>query len=111
MSGGSYEYAYRHVDDMACSVARRVDNPLRQAFAAHLSLVAKAMHAVEWVDSGDYGPGDEDEAIRKVLAPGAELLAAVAQAERARDMLLAVLDAAAGLRQSVEPSRKTGESK
>lgn len=33
-----------------------------------LRAVAKAAHAVEWVDSGDYGPGDEVEAIRAVRA-------------------------------------------
>jgi hypothetical protein len=33
-----------------------------------LELVSEAMHDVEWVDSCDYGPGDELAAIRAVRA-------------------------------------------
>lgn len=40
---------------------------LRKRFAAHLKLVAKALHDIEWVDSADYAPGDEDEAIQACL--------------------------------------------
>ena len=87
MSGGSYDYAFGRVDDMALSLRDKHSNPLRRAFAIHLALVAKAMHDIEWVDSCDYGPGDEDEAIRVVLSPGAELAAAVAMATEARKML------------------------
>ncbi|HYF55874.1 MAG TPA: hypothetical protein VEA41_16590 [Salinarimonas sp.] len=35
-------------------------------FAELLRLVGRAMHDIEWVDSGDYGPGDEVFAIRQV---------------------------------------------
>lgn len=65
MSGGSLNYLYRRLlydADFAC------DTPERKAFAAHLKLVARALHDIEWVDSGDYGPGDENEAIRACLA-------------------------------------------
>lgn len=76
MSGGSYNYAFRHVDEMAESIeTRHRSTPLRRAFAEHLKLVGKAMHAIEWVDSGDYGPGDEEAAIKAVLGPHAEALA------------------------------------
>lgn len=64
MSGGSMQYLYRRLldeVDFAC------DTPERKAFAAHLELVAKALHDIEWVDSGDYGPGDENAAIRACL--------------------------------------------
>ena len=44
------------------------DTPEREAFAKHLKLVAKALHDIEWVDSADYGPGDENEAIRACLS-------------------------------------------
>ncbi len=37
---------------------------LRKAFAEHLVLVAIALKKIEWVDSGDKVPGDEDEAIK-----------------------------------------------
>lgn len=43
----------------------------RRWFAAHLRLVAEAMRCVEWVDSDDYGPGDEVEAIRALRAHAA----------------------------------------
>lgn len=65
MSGGSMNYLYSkvlHCADFEC------DTPERRAFAAHLKLVAQALHDIEWVDSGDYGPGDENAAIRACLA-------------------------------------------
>jgi hypothetical protein len=91
MSGGSYDYCYTRVLDMAGSIRHKDKNPLRRAFAAHLRLVADAMHDIEWVDSGDYGEGDEEEGIRKVLASGAELAAAIQMAEDARRALDAAL--------------------
>ncbi len=87
MSGGSYDYAFARVDDMASSIRSRHTDPLHIAFAAHLDLVAVAMKAVEWVDSSDLGPGDDVEAIRAVLAPGAELGVAIEVAEKARASL------------------------
>lgn len=74
MSGGSYEYAYRRVEDMAGEIRDRNPSALRRAFAAHLDLVAKAMHDVEWVDSCDYGKGAEEAAIRAVLGTATEAL-------------------------------------
>lgn len=68
MSGGSYDYAYSKVEDMADSLSNKNNSALRRAFAKHLKLVAKAMHDIEWVDSSDYGEGDDEEAIRKVFA-------------------------------------------
>lgn len=67
MSGGSYDYAYNKAEDMADSLCSKTNSPLRRAFGRHLNLVAKAMHDIEWVDSGDYGTGDENDAIAKVL--------------------------------------------
>lgn len=104
MSGGSYNYLYTQIDDLAYRVEDSVD-PRRERtrfdcgqseprvysketkqwivgseaqaiidFAVHervwfaklLRAVAKAAHDIEWVDSGDYGPGDEVESIRAV---------------------------------------------
>ena len=65
MSGGSMNYLYSkvlHQSDFPC------DTPEREAFAKHLKLVAQALHDIEWVDSGDYGPGDENTAIRACLS-------------------------------------------
>lgn len=96
MSGGSYEYLYSRIEDAARQVNARgaTKGPLRAAFAAHLKLVAEAMRMVEWVDSCDSAPGDEDEAIRACLAPGAEveaarleLEAAMKQAEKVHERL------------------------
>lgn len=85
MSGGSYDYAYSRVEELACAI--RCDSPLRRAFCDHLRLVAKALHDIEWVDSYDTAPGSEDAAIRACLAPGAELASAIKSAELARDEL------------------------
>jgi hypothetical protein len=74
MSGGSYDYASYKIDDWAMQVACSGE-PLRVAFAKHLLAVSKAMHAIEWNDSGDGAP-NEDELIRACLAKDAELRAA-----------------------------------
>jgi hypothetical protein len=68
MSGGSYDYAYQRVRDVADEIEERHPEEAKHlAFAAHLRLVATAMRAIEWVDSCDYGPGDDHEAIDAVL--------------------------------------------
>lgn len=61
----------------------------RRAFAKHLEKVAKALHDIEWVDSCDYGKGDEDAAIDACLAPGAALAQLVQDARAARAELAA----------------------
>ena len=40
---------------------------LRKVFRKHLNLVAEALKDIEWVDSCDKGPGDEEKAILEVL--------------------------------------------
>ncbi len=85
MSGGSMDYAYRQVEEAMERFDQRT--PERRAFADHLKRVAEALKAIEWVDSGDYGPGDENEAIRACLAPGEALEAAVRTAREAYDSL------------------------
>jgi len=67
VSGGSYNYAYSNVSMFVDSLERNDSTPLRKAFAKHLKKVVKAMHDIEWVDSGDYGEGDEEKAIKAVL--------------------------------------------
>lgn len=59
MSGGSMDYLYRQVEEANF----KENTSLRKAFRVHLNKVAKAMQDIEWVDSGDCGPGDEDKAI------------------------------------------------
>jgi hypothetical protein len=76
MSGGAYDYAYIKVEDMARELEKHKD-PLRRAFAEHLFSVSKAMYDVEWVDSGDYSPGAEHEAIHIVIDDRATVMSAL----------------------------------
>ena len=71
MSGGSMNYLYSRLEYEATF---HTETPERKAFAKHLELVAKALHDIEWVDSCDYGPGEEDEAIIACLKNASELL-------------------------------------
>ncbi len=72
MSGGSLNYAYRHIEELACELDSNDKTVLQRAFAKHLYLVAKAAHDIEWVDSGDYGKGDDEKAIKAVLSINTE---------------------------------------
>ena len=76
MSGGSMDYAFVRVRT-ALELFKH-DTPERKAFADHIEKVAKALHDIEGVDSGDYEPGDENEAIRACI--GGEAIKAVAEA-------------------------------
>lgn len=73
MSGGSYDYAYFKVGGMAERL-KESTVALRRVFAAHLKMVAEAMHDIEWVDSCDYSDGDELKAIKKCLGERAKTL-------------------------------------
>lgn len=69
MSGGTYGYAYSRIEDLASEIrARSNDMAYRRVFASLLDVCAKAAHAIEWVDSGDYCPGDDVEPIRAALS-------------------------------------------
>ena len=85
MSGGSMNYLY---SKLVWEADFETDTPEREAFAEHLKLVAKALHDIEWVDSGDYGPGAENAAIRACLAGGVKMRAAAEEARRALSDLL-----------------------
>jgi hypothetical protein len=66
MSGGSYDYIYSSIQDIKL---RNTDtDPRRAAMQKILKLVAKAMHDIEWVDSSDYGCGDDHKAIDDLLS-------------------------------------------
>lgn len=69
MSGGSYDYAYTHVEDFAERLSRYPMTPERKAFSAHLTGIAAAMKAIEWVDSGDCSPPHDIDAIKRALGP------------------------------------------
>ena len=90
MSGGFYDYAYARVEDFAShpSLAKTAE---RRAFAALLSDVAEAMHDVEWVDSDDYAPGDENAAIERCLSKEILLEQVIADAHEAAAALTTAL--------------------
>ena len=66
MSGGSYDYIGYKINEI--EIRNIHDDPRRMAFQKLLKLVGIAMHDIEWVDSSDYGPGDEYEAIDACFA-------------------------------------------
>jgi hypothetical protein len=84
MSGGSMNYLYSKLEHNATF---STDTPERKAFKAHLAKVAKALHDIEWVDSCDMGPGDENAAIRACLQPDAVLFTLI---EQAKDVMAAI---------------------
>lgn len=69
-------YLYSQVRDAASNLSRS-DDVKRRAFAVVLEKVATALHDIEWVDSADYAPGDEYEAIDAVVSPKDEAAAVV----------------------------------
>lgn len=84
MSGGSLDYVCYKVSDAADSLESRAKTIQQLAFAKHLRLVGDALHDIEWVLSGDYGKGDEVEAIAKVITPQMELECAIELAVKAQ---------------------------
>ena len=93
MSGGSWDYFYGRLGDVALRLQCERD-PLRKAFGSHLQECARALHDIEFVDSGDYSPGDEVKAIKAVLGsegPALVLSESRKQAEAALEQLKAAL--------------------
>ena len=91
MSGGSLDYVCYKLDDAIEVIERRATTVLQKAFAKHLKDVAKALHDLEWVYSGDYSDGDDVEALRKVVNKEMELEAATNDARIALKQLQDVL--------------------
>ena len=93
MSGGSWDYFYERLEEVASRLQCERD-PLRKAFGSHLQKCAKALHDIEWVDSCDYGKGDEVKAIKAALGsdgPALVLSESRKQAEAALEQLKAAL--------------------
>lgn len=67
MSGGSYSYFCYEVDSFVEEL-NTLNDPKRIAFKKLMFLVSKACHDIEWVDSGDYGVGDERASIDAVFS-------------------------------------------
>jgi hypothetical protein len=68
MSGGSWDYAFNRFDDVADRLAEESD-PLRRLMAKRVALLAKALHDIEWIDSGDYSDGKEVGLSRRFSMP------------------------------------------
>lgn len=86
-------YLYSRIES---DLTFRMDTPNRKAFYDHMQKVVKALHDIEWVDSSDYGPGDEDAAIMACISPADVLVRAIEDANMARYALEAALKAACG---------------
>lgn len=64
MSGGSWDYVYARLQDVAIRLASSSSYD-RRALGVLVDRVAQAMREIEWEDSGD--GGQEAEAIREAL--------------------------------------------
>ena len=66
MSGGSWDYFYRRLDEVASRLCDE-ESPLRVLMGKKLKKAAIALHDIEWVDSSDCAEGDDEKAIRNFL--------------------------------------------
>ena len=82
MSGGSLDYAYYLLNDSIDAIRSRADRAEHRAFVAHLVKVSQALHDIEWMFSGDTGPGDEIPAIMACISK-TDALDAAAESIRA----------------------------
>jgi hypothetical protein len=99
MSGGSYNYAYRRIEDLADEIVDdgacdAASAELRRAFKAHLRDVAEACRAIEWNDSCD-GYKEEEALIRKCLCEGAEIVPLIERVQRLQDVVKRFADVVA----------------
>ena len=66
MSGGSWDYEYARLFELADSLKHQ-KCPYRRAMEEPVRLLAQAMHDIEWVDSHDLGKGEDLKAIKAFL--------------------------------------------
>lgn len=110
MSGGSYDYAYQRVADVADEIrltsccSEYVSVKLRQAFKAHLKKVAAAMKAIEWNDSCD---GDDKDREKILACVGPNILESAIQV--AIDAKKAAEDAAAELGKAIDGAKNSAK--
>jgi hypothetical protein len=83
MSGGSLCYGQDKIEEIVYNIQHASKDPLHLAFAKHLRVCGEAVHALEWMLSGDTRPGAEIEAIRKALPTQCELESAIESAQEA----------------------------
>lgn len=89
MSGGSWDYFYSKLEDVAVRL-KCEDTPLRRAFGTHLIACSAALKAIEWSDSGDTEMGSDEALIEAALGKNKDALVlkeAIKSAQQARDEL------------------------
>lgn len=86
MSGGSWNYVYAQVQDVVDRLLHET-KANRRALGRMLEKVPDALKDIEWVDSCDYGKGDEDEAIADALGENAKALILREEVAAAREVL------------------------
>ena len=69
MSGGSWDYVSYRLEEVGDQLLESSDSK-RKELGALVLLVAIALHDIEWADSSDYSPGDEEAAIDAALQFG-----------------------------------------
>lgn len=75
----------------------RENTILRKTFRKHLNLVAKALHDIEWNDSGD-GSDTEEESIRSCISPFKELETSIEEAKEILEDLKIAINRAEGIK-------------
>jgi hypothetical protein len=91
MSGGSWEYLYARVNE-AAERLQGDRNLARRAFGRHLLVVAAALKAIEWVDSGDRSAPEDELAIAAVLSPALMAKEAASELREVTNTALAALN-------------------
>jgi len=92
VSGGHYQYFYNRVDEFVNELSRNSYTPERRAFLSLMRKISVAVHAIEWVDSSDYSPGDENEYIMECVSQSQVIEAATDHAVKAVDELKTIID-------------------
>lgn len=70
MSGGSHDYAYLKLENIADSFwvePKPIEQEMaRKKVAIILKYISKVCHDIEWIDSGDYGEEDWKKVIENL---------------------------------------------
>lgn len=90
MTNASDDYLCFKLADLADDMKKDVLS-YRRAFAAHLMCVSKAIHAIEFVQSGQNPEGSEREAIQNCINPTFMLRTLVIEADNLRNELKSIL--------------------
>ena len=91
MSGGSLNYVYSSVEEAGYTLSKSLD-PLHRAFGNHLLIVATALHDIDWVLSGDYANGDEEESIKAVLGDNWKTIVISTALEQIEEIKQSIID-------------------